>query len=115
MTRISEAHEPLERLRFSLDGNRLLATGAAGDLWVWNHAEKDPVLDLHIEHPSVSIAGADLSDDQLLLALSDNTVVAWPSNATAAAADLCSRLGDPLTSQEWARLVPGVPFMNGCS
>ena len=115
MTRISEAHEPLERLRFSLDGNRLLATGAAGDLWVWNHAEKDPVLDLHIEHPSVSIAGADLSDDQLLLALSDNTVVAWPSNATTAAADLCSRLGDPLTSQEWARLVPGVPFMNGCS
>jgi len=38
-----------------------------------------------------------------------------PAGGAAAAADLCSRLGDPLTPQEWSRLAPGVPFMNGCS
>ena len=112
---VFDAHASLERLRFSPDGNHLLATSVEGDLWVWERTGEVPALSLHIEHPSASIAGADLVDGQLLLALSDNTAVAWPGNAAAAAADLCSRLGDPLTSQEWAQLAPGVPFMNGCS
>lgn len=113
--RVLDAHASLERLRFSLDGKHLLATSIEGDLWVWDGAEETPALSLRIKHPTASIAGADLADDQLLLALSDNTAVTWPGNATAAAADLCSRLGTPLTSREWTQLAPGVPFMNGCS
>ena len=102
-------------MRLSKEANHQLATSVEGDLWVWERVDETPALSLHIKHPSASIAGADLVDGQLLLALSDNTAVAWPGNATAAAADLCSRLGNPLTSREWAQLAPGVPFMNGCS
>ena len=89
--RVSDAHASLERLRFSQDGNHLLATSVEGDLWVWERVDETPALSLHIKHPSASIAGADLVDGQLLLALSDNTAVTWPGNATTAAADLCSR------------------------
>ncbi len=113
--RLSDAHVSLERLRFSTDGTHLLATSVEGDLWAWETTPDAPALSLHIEHPAASIAGADFADGRLLLALSDGTAVSWPGEGAAAAADLCSRLGDPLTPQEWSRLAPGVPFMNGCS
>ncbi len=111
---LPEARSSLSQLRYSDDGNRLLASTHEGQLWVWEQEGDGFVLDLQLSPGTTSIQGADSFGKSLVMSLDDGRTVAWPSDASAAAEQLCRQFGTPLSEAEWTKIVPGVGFVNGC-
>ncbi len=112
--RLPEARSSLSQLRYSDDGTRLLASTHEGQLWVWEQEADDFELHLQLSPEASSIQGADSFGDWLVMSLDDGRTVAWPDDAAAAAGKLCQQFGTPLSQDEWAQIVPGVDFVDGC-
>jgi WD40 repeat protein/transcriptional regulator with XRE-family HTH domain len=102
---------------FSPDGTTLAAGVTDDTVWLWNVT--DPA------RPSViaTLAGATghvysvaySPDGRLIAAASgDGTARLWSTSPSAAMKEVCANAGQPLTRQEWATFVPGVPYQVPC-
>jgi hypothetical protein len=67
-------------------------------------------VDGHIYSISYSPAG-----DKLAASSNDGSVHIWDTSPLAARAAVCGSLGTPLSAQEWADRVPGIPYQVPCS
>lgn len=114
LAQLSEVHTPLAELRYGVDGNNLVAVTNDGELWAWKRQETGLELSFHLALEGMAINDAQLGEERLLLALGNGTAAAWPSDVSAAVDGLCTGAGDRLSPEEWQRLVPGVPFTDGC-
>jgi WD40 repeat protein len=103
----------------SPDGQTLAAGANDGTVWLWNLA--DPA------HPALTATLSGLPDHVFSVVFSpsgsqlaaasfdDDTVRLWDTSPTAARAAICANLGQPLSPQEWASYMPGVPYRAPCS
>jgi WD40 repeat protein len=55
------------------------------------------------------------SGTQLAASSDDGTVHIWDTSPAAAQAAVCSDLGQPLTSREWATYMPGLGYRTPCT
>ena len=110
---LRDARSSLTQVTFSHDGEHLLAATGEGQLWVWN-AANEMELELQLTPGSGAVSGAMWFEGQVVMS-ADNRAVAWPGDPVVAARELCSRFGDKLTPDEWARLVPDVEQVDGCA
>ena len=105
-------------LAFSPDGKTLAAGVTDGTVWLWDvttPAVPTLIASLsgvagHIYSISFAPAG-----DKLAASGNDGTVHIWDTSPLAARAAVCAGLGMPLTAQEWADHVPGIPYQIPCS
>ena len=103
---------------FSPDGKMLAAAVTDGTVWLWNLARPaDPALLATLTGPQghvYSVAFAP-EGDLLAAASADGTVRLWDTSPAAAMSAVCAAAGQPLTRQEWATYVPGLPYRVPCS
>lgn len=58
--------------------------------------------------------GVEAYEGEIVMSMDDGRTVAWEDDPATARDAMCATFGDPLTDQEWERLVPGVEFIDGC-
>lgn len=104
-------------LAFSSDGSALIGAVIDGTAWVWDTSDlesprRTAVLGPY-DGPTFTVA---VSPDGSLVAASgaDQQVHLYPTDEDAVIADVCSRLGDPLTEDEWLTHMPDEPFEPPC-
>lgn len=114
-TSLGDARSSLSQLQFSEDGNRLLAASRSGVLWVWARTHGSWTLDLMLRPGGDSVTGVDLFDGRFVISLDDGRTVSWEDDPAEARTAMCARFGSRLDAAEWERLVPGVPFVDGCA
>lgn len=110
---LRDARSSLTQVSYAHDGTRLLAATGEGQLWVWR-VDEDVTLELRLTPGSGAVSGAMWFEDQVIMS-ADNRAVAWPGRTAEAAEYLCARFGNPLTADEWARLVADVDPVDGCA
>jgi WD40 repeat protein len=105
-------------LAFAPDGKTLAAGVTDGTVWLWDVAS--PAAPSLIA--SLSGAGGHIysiaftpAGDKLAASSNDGSVHIWDTSPAAARAAVCASLGQPLTAQEWADRVPGIPYQVPCS
>jgi WD40 repeat protein len=105
-------------LAFSPDGKTLAAGVTDGTVWLWNvtsPAAPSLIASLsgvtgHIYSISFTPAG-----DKLAASSNDGSVHIWDTSPLAARAAVCGGLGLPLSAQEWADHIPGIPYQVPCA
>ena len=111
---LHDARSSISQLSFSADTKRLLASTREGLVWAWDVSADEAELMLRLEPDAAGVQGVAEYDGWILMTLSDGRARAWPTDPSEVGRDLCSRFGEELTEDEWLRLVPGVPFIQGC-
>jgi WD40 repeat protein len=104
-------------LAFSPDGRTLAAGVTDGSAWMWDVSNPArPVLTATLTGPAEQVFSVAFSPDGRTMAVgsADATVRLWDTSPAAAAAAVCATAGQPLTRQEWAAYVPGVPYRPPC-
>jgi WD40 repeat protein len=102
---------------FAPDGRRLAAASTDGTAWLWDVADParpgQPVGLVASADPLFALA---FSPDGVTLAAggADRAVHLWTVDPQRAAAELCVRVGAPLTPEEWGRHVGGLPYAPPC-
>jgi WD40 repeat protein/transcriptional regulator with XRE-family HTH domain len=104
-------------IAFNAGGLQLAVAATDGTIWRWDLHQRDrpaPLATLTIPgerrlytldfHPG---------DDRLAAGASD-AVWLWHTDPKTAAANICASSGDPITIDEWARYVPGLPYQPPC-
>ena len=102
---------------FSPSGRTLAVGVTDGTVWLWNTTNPaHPSLIATLTGPASHVYSVAFSPSggQLAATSYDGTVHLWDTSVTAAAAAVCGDLGQPLTTAEWATLVPGVPYRAPC-
>jgi WD40 repeat protein/transcriptional regulator with XRE-family HTH domain len=103
---------------FSPDGRTLAAGATDGTVWLWSVADPaQPSLIATLTGPNGHVYSLAFSPSggELAASSDDGTIHLWDSSPAAAQAGVCASLGQPLTRQEWATYVPGVPYRAPCS
>ena len=102
------------------DGTTLAAAVTDGTAWLWDtsdaHAGRDAIRSAVLgpfDGPAFTVA---ISPDGSLLAGSgaDQQIHLWPTDEGATIEDICARVGDPMTRDEWATHVPDEPYDPPC-
>lgn len=104
-------------LSWAPDGT-LAAAVSDGKVWLWD--ARDPSAPRAIAALSAgdrSMYAVHVLDggSRVLAGGSDGTVVAWTTDAAAAATQICASMGSGITEAEWQRVAPGAPFTPPCS
>lgn len=106
----TDAGSDVYSLEFSPDELRLIGTSGDDVVWSWRldspATQADSALNGDIGRPwDVRF----LDDGRRFAGSGDlGAVRIWDATPALAVADLCSRIGDPLTAEEWKRYLPGV-------
>jgi WD40 repeat protein len=103
---------------FSPDGKTLAAGVTDGSVWLWNVADPaNPSLIAALTGPDGHVYSVAFtpSGTQLAASSDDGTVHIWDTSPAAAQAAVCSDLGQPLTSREWATYMPGLGYRTPCT
>lgn len=114
-TSLGDARSSLSQMQFSEDGSQLLAASRSGVLWVWVRDGEGWTLDLMLRPGGDNVTGVDVFDGRFVISLDDGRTVSWEDDPDVAKDTMCAQFGAPLTQAEWDRLVPGAPFVDGCS
>jgi WD40 repeat protein len=101
-------------LAITPDASVVAAASADGLLWGWNL--KDKTLRFELDGSLGSAYETRFIANGALLAATGETgiVRTWAIDGASVKADLCSRIGDPLTADESARYLPGIARTGGC-
>jgi WD40 repeat protein len=84
---------------------------------MWNVADPaHPSLVASLAGPASHVYSVAFSPSGTQLAATsyEGTVHLWDTGTGAASAAVCANLGQPITTSEWATLVPGVPYRAPC-
>lgn len=111
---IGDARTSLSQMRFTVDGLRLLAASREGAVWVWRKGDDGWSLDLQLR-PGSNVTGVAAYGANYVMSLDDGRTIAWQDDPETALRHMCDRFGTPLSAREWDRLVPGAPFVDGCT
>lgn len=104
-------------LAFSPGGELLVGAVVDGTAWVWDagdlRAPRRTAVLGPFDGPAFTVA---VSPDGATVAASgaDRQIHLWPTDEAAVVAATCSRLGDPLTEDEWTTHMPDEPFEPPC-
>lgn len=106
----------INMVRFSPDGAMLAAAGGDKFIWVWNVDAPSDAAQLALSARSPRTWDLRFLDGgRELIAVGDSAEVrSWLVRTNEAKAMLCATRGDPLTADEWARYLPGVPVQDPC-
>jgi WD40 repeat protein/transcriptional regulator with XRE-family HTH domain len=102
---------------FSPDGRLLAAASTDGTVWIWDVTRpRSPKVFATLTGPTEAVFSVAWSPDGTRLAAGsgDRTVRLWSADPQRAATALCARTGASLSSEEWARYVPDLPFAAPC-
>ena len=102
---------------FSPDGRTLAVGVTDGSVWMWNIANPaHPALVATLTGPASHVYSVAFSPSGTQLAATsyEGTVHLWDTGVAAASAAVCGNLGVPISTSEWATLVPGVPYHAPC-
>lgn len=95
---------------FNADATRLMGTSGDDIIWGWDltssTSEAEFALSGDIDRPW-DVRFID-NGTRFAVAGSSGKVRVWMSELSAAADDLCSRIGDPLSNEEWKRYLPEI-------
>ncbi|MFI8975134.1 WD40 repeat domain-containing protein [Nocardia asteroides] len=104
---------------FDATGTKLAAPGSLDVVRIWDLNDPDrPRLDVDLHRglthwKRTMIAFAD-HGQVLAESAADGTLRRWHIDADAIARDICASGTAPITEQEWARVLPGRPFVSTC-
>ena len=102
---------------FNPSGTMLAVGVTDGTVWLWNVADPArPALIATLRGPADHVYGVAFSPsgNQLAAPSFEGTVHLWDTSATAALAEVCGNLGQPITRAEWSSYAPGVPYQAPC-
>jgi len=102
---------------FNPSGTMLAVGVTDGTVWLWNVSQPArPVLTATLQGPADHVYSVAFSPDgdQLAAPSFEGTVHLWDTSATAALAEVCGNLGQPITRAEWSSYAPGVPYRAPC-
>ncbi len=109
-----DALSAINGLTLAPDSRTVAAASADGMVWVWTLHDGRVLFELDGSLDSVHGVSF-VSDGAVLVAGGENGVVrSWTFDSGSVTADLCARLGDPLTPAESARYLPEVPRSPAC-
>lgn len=111
---LGDARASLSQLQFDDAGEQLIAASRAGTVWVWSREGKGWSLYLTLRPGQDNVMGVEAYEGEIVMSMDDGRTVAWEDDPATARDAMCGTFGDPLTDQEWERLVPGVEFVDGC-
>jgi WD40 repeat protein len=102
---------------FAPDGTTLAAASTDGTVWLWDVT--DPITPRYLATltgPTDAVFSMAWSPDGLEIAAgsADRTVRIWQTRPEKASAILCSRAGQPMTKDEWARFEPNLRYDPPC-
>ena len=101
-------------LAITPDSSLVAAASADGLLWVWNVHDKSLQFELDGSLTS-AYETRFIANGALLAATGESGIVrTWPIDRESVRNDLCGRLGDPLSSDERSRYLPGITLTSGC-
>gem|GEM_PF-476251 len=119
LTKLRSWHDPAAEvysLEFSPDERWLLGTSGDDLIWGWDLTKSDAEAQLafngDLGHP-LDMRYLD-GGKRFAVSGSDGTVRVWEARVALATANLCTRIGDQLTAEEWRQLVPGVEPREVC-
>lgn len=103
-------------LDYNADGTQLAAATSSGTVRVWDvDGTRMPTIAAKLNAYEGRTFDARFGRDGVLAAAGPGgTVRLWSTDPDAAAAEICSTRGTALTTEEWARYLPGVPRQALC-
>lgn len=110
-----DASADVYSVEFSPDEARLVATSGDDIIWSWDLTSEAATADLAI--PSTVGRPWDVryvDATHFAVSGSDGAVRVWDATVTDAVPDICGRVGDPLTVEEWSHYLPGLPYKKVC-
>ncbi|MCT2282101.1 hypothetical protein M3G91_31335 [Micromonospora chalcea] len=102
---------------FSPDGATIAAASTDGTVWLWDVSHpQHPAVVASLGHTDEAFYVVAFSPDGHTIAAgsADATVRIWETDPNRLAADICATVGAPVTAEEWAQYVPGVPYSPAC-
>ncbi len=112
-TRLTGPGGKIMSVAFSPDGDRLAAGVTDGRAWIWGTVDPtDPSLVAAIQSPEQGIYALTFSPDgsRLHAAGPHQRLFSWLIDDDAAADAVRNAVGDEITPEEWAHLIPSMPY-----
>lgn len=110
-----DASADMYSVEFSPDEKRLIGTSGDDIIWSWDLTGSSTTAELAI--PSNVGRPWDtryIDATHFAVSGSDGAVRVWDATVADAVADICARVGDPLTDEEWSHYLPGLPPRKVC-
>ncbi|MEH0934027.1 nSTAND1 domain-containing NTPase [Micromonospora psammae] len=102
---------------FSPDGATIAAASTDGTVWLWDVRDPQrPAVVASLGHTDEAFYVVAFSPDGHTIAAgsADATARIWETDPKRLAAGMCATVGAPVTAEEWAQYVPGVPYSPAC-
>jgi WD40 repeat protein/transcriptional regulator with XRE-family HTH domain len=104
-------------LAFTPDGNTLAAGSTDESVWLWNVRDRSsPTTIAVLTVPVGAVYSVAFHPDGNTLAAAgqEKTVWLWNIDPVKAISQICSHAGDPITTEEWDRYIPGLAYQAPC-
>jgi WD40 repeat protein/transcriptional regulator with XRE-family HTH domain len=110
-----DASADVYSVEFSPDETRLIGTSGDDIIWAWDLTSAESTAELAI--PSTVGRPWDaryIDATHFAVSGSEGAVRVWDATVADAVSDICARVGDPLTAEEWSHYLPGLPPRKVC-
>ena len=102
----------------SPDGGTLAAATTGGEVWLWSLGDRSSprlIATLHAAHGLLYDLTFSPDGRTLVVGSSTQTMTFWHYRPSQVSSRICRLAGSPLTRAEWARYIPGAPYVLPCS